>query len=139
MNWSDSTAARRLEIAHPVVQGPFGGGLSTVRLTAAVSNMGGLGSFGAHNLAPDRIGQLVGEIRAATSRPFAVNLWVSDHDAGGLVATPQEYARYSQLFAPYYAELGLELPAMPASYSPRYEEQVEALLEARPPVFSFVF
>ena len=31
----------------PIIQGPFGGGLSSVALTAAVSGAGGLGSFGA--------------------------------------------------------------------------------------------
>lgn len=37
-------------LEHPIVQGPFGGGLSTVALTSLVSNHGGLGSFGAHML-----------------------------------------------------------------------------------------
>ncbi|WP_157537379.1 nitronate monooxygenase [Kitasatospora azatica] len=40
------------DIDYPIVQGPFGGGLSTVRLAAAVSDSGGPGSFGAHQLAP---------------------------------------------------------------------------------------
>lgn len=40
-------AARRLGVELPVVQGPFGGGLSTTRLAATVSELGGLGSFGA--------------------------------------------------------------------------------------------
>ena len=39
-------AIHRLGITHPIVQGPFGGGLSTPELTAAVSNLGGLGSYG---------------------------------------------------------------------------------------------
>ena len=51
--------AGRLEdligIDHPIVQGPFGGGLSTVALAAAVSDAGGLGSFGAHILEPGEI------------------------------------------------------------------------------------
>jgi nitronate monooxygenase len=139
MNWSNSVAARRLDIAFPIVQGPFGGGLSTVHLAATVSNLGGLGSFGAHNLAPDRLGPLVADIRRHTAQPFAVNLWVSDHDAGGLTVSPQDYQRYVSVFAPYFAELGIEVPAQPASFTHRYDELVEALLEARPPVFSFVF
>jgi nitronate monooxygenase len=69
-------ATRRLAITHPVVQGPFGGGLSTVRLAATVSNMGGLGSFGAQGLAPREIELVVREIRSLTSRPFAINLWI---------------------------------------------------------------
>jgi nitronate monooxygenase len=139
MNLPTSAAARRLGIIHPIVQGPFGGGLSTVRLTAAVANAGGLGSFGAHNLQPDGIGALVAELRSQTAKPFALNLWISDHDPGGISLTPQEYERYLRVFLPYFAELGIETPEMPASYTPRYEELVDAVLEARPPAFSFVF
>lgn len=139
MSFQADTAAQRLQIALPIVQGPFGGGLSSVGLTATVSNSGGLGSFGAHHLAPERIGPLVADIRTQTDRPFAVNLWISDHDPGGLAPTPQDYARYLGVFAPYFAELGIEPPAMPESFTHRYDAQMEALLEARPPVFSFVF
>jgi nitronate monooxygenase len=138
-NWSSSMAAQRLGIRHPVVQGPFGGGLSTARLAATVSNNGGLGSFGVHHLPPAQIGRVASEIRQLTAQPFALNLWISDHDPGGLSVSAQEYERHLHLFAPYFAELGIALPEMPASYTHRYEEQVEAMLEARPPVFSFVF
>jgi nitronate monooxygenase len=36
-----------MRIDYPVIQGPLGG-LSSQKLTAAVSNFGGLGSFAAH-------------------------------------------------------------------------------------------
>lgn len=132
-------ATRKLGITYPVVQGPFGGGLSTARLASTVSNLGGLGSFGAVTLAPDDIVRVTAEIRALTSRPFAINLWVADHDPGGLALTADELERAWKIFAPYYAELGVDRPAPPARYGQRFDEQVEALLEAAPPVFSFVF
>ena len=131
--------AQRLGVAYPIVQGPFGGGLSTTRLAAAVSELGGLGSYGAHHLAPEDIGRVAAELRALTSRPFALNLWVSDHDPGGLALDEREFERVTRLFEPWYRELGVEPPAMPARYGERYDEQVDALLAARPPVFSFVF
>ncbi|HWT32841.1 MAG TPA: nitronate monooxygenase, partial [Microbacterium sp.] len=43
-----------LGIEHPVVLGPFGG-LSSIELVAAVSDAGGLGSYGLYGYAPDRI------------------------------------------------------------------------------------
>ncbi|HEU4538120.1 MAG TPA: nitronate monooxygenase [Polyangiaceae bacterium] len=132
-------AARRLGIAHPVVQGPFGGGLSTTRLAALVSARGGLGSFGAHHLAPDAIAGVVAELKALTDRPFAVNLWVSDHDPGGLALDDATFERASRFFEPYFRELGLPLPPPPPRYGHRFADQVEALLAAPPPVFSFVF
>ncbi len=137
--WSHSTAAQRLGIAQPIIQGPFGGGLSTAPLAAVVSNRGGLGSFGVHHLAPDAIGQVAQGIRQLTSQPFALNLWISDHDAGGLSISPQDFERYVKLFAPYFSELGITVPEMPVAYTHRYDDQIEALLEANPPAFSFVF
>ncbi len=132
-------ATRRLGITAPVVQGPFGGGLSTTKLTVTVSNLGGLGSYGAHILAPEKIGPLVGELRSLTAHPFAVNLWVSDHDPGGLAPDEAMLDRVWPIFEPYYRELGVERPALPQRFHESFDEQIEALLEARPPVFSFVY
>ena len=132
-------AAHRLSIEHPVIQGPFGGGLSTVLLAATVANHGGLGSFGAHMLAPERIGAVAEEIRALTDKPFALNLWVSDHDEGGDRIDPASYERGWRVFEPYFRELGLPRPEPVERGHPRFNEQIDALLETRPPVFSFVF
>ena len=135
----ETDAVRRLGVRYPIVQGPFGGGLSTPRLAATVSNLGGLGSYGAYSLTPDEILGLTKELRGLTSSPFALNLWVSDHDPGGLGLTPEEFDRVYALFEPFYRELGVEKPERPQRYAQKFEEQVDALLEARPPVFSFVF
>lgn len=128
-----------LGLEHPIVQGPFGGGVSTVRLVAEVSNRGGLGSFGAFALEPEAIVRLAADIRAATSRPFALNLWVSDHDEGGLAMDEAAFERWMPLFAPLFDEFGLARPTPPVTFHPGFERQVEALLAARPPAFSFVF
>jgi nitronate monooxygenase len=134
------TCMERLGIAHPIIQGPFGGGFSTALLAATVSECGGLGSFGAQPLAPDELARVAADIRGRTSRPFALNLWVSDHDPGGLALAPEAYERVAALFAPYFAELGAEVPPPPpAGWLHRFEDQVEALLAVAPPVFSFVF
>ena len=50
-----------------------------------------------------------------------------------------EFERVSRIFAPYFRELGVALPARPERFSHRFDDQVAALLEANPPVFSFVF
>lgn len=136
---TSSEATRRLGIEHPVIQGPFGGGLSTELLAATVSGLGGLGSYGAHNLAPEQIPVVAGAIRARTSRPFALNLWVSDHDPGGRELSAADYDRVARLFEPYFQELGAPLPPPPERFGQRFDEQIEALLAAAPPVFSFVF
>lgn len=134
-----ATLQSRLGLARPVVQGPFGGGLSSVKLAATVSNLGGLGSFGAVNLPADAIGPLVTELRAATAKPFNINLWVNDHDEGGLAIDDDAYERALDVMALYFDELGVARPAKPARFHQPFAEQIDALLEAAPPVFSFVF
>ncbi|MGB6132391.1 MAG: nitronate monooxygenase [Acidobacteriaceae bacterium] len=63
------------------------GGFSSQKLTAGVSNFGGLGSFGAHSLEPSAIADRIAEIRSLTSKPFAINLWVSMEDEGARTST----------------------------------------------------
>src|SRR5271156_2719096 len=79
--WNRTRVSSVLGIEYPIVQGPLGG-FSSQRLTAAVSNFGGLGSFGAHSLEPQAIADRIAEIRSLTERPFAMNLWVSMEDSG---------------------------------------------------------
>lgn len=122
-----------LGIRHAIVQGPFGGGLSTVELTAAVSNAGGLGSFGAHILHGDGIRTAVDEIRDRTSLPFSMNLWVPQPGEGDAVDLEPHIKR----LAPLYARLGVEWSGSPAEV-PDFEEQLDSLLTAAPPIISFV-
>jgi hypothetical protein len=72
-SWNRNRLTAKLGIDYPIIQGPLGG-LSSQRLTAAVSNFGGLGSFGAHALAPEAIKDVIAQIRSLTSKPFAMSL-----------------------------------------------------------------
>lgn len=129
---------RRLGIAHPVVQGPLGSGHSTPQLVAAVSNAGGLGSFGAYHLAPEEIYRVADKVRALTDKPFALNLWVSNHDAGGDRPRLDDVKRMQALLQPFYDELGIDPPPLATRPVHRFEDQARAVLDARPAVFSFV-
>jgi hypothetical protein len=125
-------------IEYPIIQGPLGG-LSSQRLTAAVSNFGGLGSFGAHSLPPDAIKDIIAEIRSLTSKPFAMNLWVSMEDEGARTADESGFNRSLAPLVPDLAALGVPRPTY-KPYSPkRFEDQVRVLLDAIVPVFSFIF
>ena len=42
--WTNTGVTRNHGISYPIIQGPFGRGGSTARLTATVSGVGGLGS-----------------------------------------------------------------------------------------------
>ncbi|MCP3100269.1 nitronate monooxygenase [Myxococcus sp. K15C18031901] len=131
--------ARKLGTRLPLIQGPFGGGMSSTRLAAAVSNAGGLGSFGANHLGAADIAATVKELRGLTSAPFAINLWVPWEGEQALRPTPEEFAASVARLKPWYDELGLPLPRYPDAFSQDYEAQVEAVLALAPPVFSFIF
>src|SRR6185295_13824005 len=94
--WANTRVSARLGTAYPIIQGPLGG-LSSQRLTAAVSNFGALGSFGAHSLAPAAIKDAIDQIRGLTSKPFAMNLWVSKEDDG---ARTSDQAAFDRSLAP---------------------------------------
>jgi nitronate monooxygenase len=137
--WNDTAATRRLGLAAPIVQGPFGGGLSAVDLVVAVCESGGLGSFGVHHLGASGIRDVAAQIRAGTRRGFALNLWIPHDHGDDPRLTDGQWTAAVELLRPYYQELGVPLPARPARFTPRYEEQVETVLELAPAVFSFVF
>lgn len=124
---------------YPIMQGPFGGNFSTVRLTAAVSNAGGVGGYGCYTLKPSEIATVSAELRNATDKSFNLNLWVSNSDIpeGGI--TDAAYEQAKELFRPYFEETGLPLPEKPVARVIRFEDQVQAVLDVRPAVFSFVF
>jgi nitronate monooxygenase len=137
--WNKTSVTEQLNIRYPIIQGPFGGGLSTPQLTAAISNAGGLGSFGAHHLTPEQISQVAADIRKLTAKPFALNLWIPLPGETDISISAELFAANVARLQPYYQKLGLPEPIMPASFAPRFEDQLEAILEARPAVFSFVF
>lgn len=138
MRWP-TPFTQAFSLQHPIVQGPFGGGLSSVALAVAVSEAGGLGSFGAQPLSGAEILALAQTLRAQTSKPFALNLWVPLGPEPEPAELAAAWAAAAERLAPRFQALGLPWPELPTSFGPSYEEQVEAILEARPPVFSFIY
>jgi nitronate monooxygenase len=132
---NNNVLLKLLSIEHPIIQGPMGGGPSTPELVAAVSNAGGLGSLGAAYLTPDQITDAIRRIRSLTSRPFNVNLfsggWSTNHsfDAGPIL----------DLLSEVHEKLRLPPPVAPTHAPDPFPAQFEAMLDARPPIFSFTF
>jgi nitronate monooxygenase len=129
-----------LGIDDPIVLGPFGG-LSSVELTAAVSELGGLGSFGLYGYDADRIAATAAEIRAFTDGPFNLNVWLPLTDAPtDAPLAPGGFEASVDALRPFFDEVGLPVPEEPpAAYLPSFDEQWDAVLDARPAVASFVF
>ncbi len=136
--WNENRLTAKLGIDYPIIQGPLGG-LSSQKLTAAVSNFGGLGSFGAHGLAPEAIRDVIGEIRSLTSKPFAMNLWVSMEDESARTSDERAFNRSLAPLAVHLAALGAPRPIYKPYSQIRFEDQARVLLDAKVPVFSFIF
>ncbi|MDF1505720.1 nitronate monooxygenase [Roseisolibacter sp. H3M3-2] len=127
----------RLGVALPILQAPMAG-TSTPALAAAVSNAGALGgvALGATDAAGARA--MLAELRAATSRPFNVNVFV--HAPARADAARE--AAWLDALAPTFRAYGAEPPA---ALRPIYRSFAEddamlaAVVEAAPPVVSFHF
>jgi nitronate monooxygenase len=137
MNAKSRAFCARLGIAHPIIQAPMAGGGSTPALAAEVSSAGGLGFLGAAYLTPAQIAEAVAEVRKRTSNPFGVNLFCGGYERAG-AAEPVSEAMLA-LMARHHAALGLPPPAAPPPQRDPAPAQIEAVLAARVPVFSFTF
>src|SRR6267154_1172362 len=137
-SWNQNRLTAKLGIEYPIIQGPLGG-LSSQRLTAAVSNFGGLGSFGAHSLPPDGIKEAISEIRSLTSKPFAMNLWVSMEDEGARTSGENAFNRSLAPLTTHLAVLGAPRPTFKPYPPKRFEDQARVLLDAKVPAFSFIY
>ena len=130
---TQSDFLRELGITRPIIQAPMAGGPATPELVAAVSNAGGLGSLGSAYSTPEQITSDMNRVRALTDKPFNVNLF-----AGGYAPeAPIDASPMLALLAEIHQELALPPPTLPAWPKNPFAEQLQAILEARPAVFSF--
>jgi nitronate monooxygenase len=120
---------------HPIIQGPMAGGSSTPALVAAVSNAGALGSLAGSLLTPDKLAHQVSEIRALTSQPFLVNLFVQQAPQ----PSKEQLADAVELLKPIWSGLGWPDLALPFRWCEDFNAQFETLLTVKPPVASFTF
>lgn len=110
-------------------------GVNTPELVAAVSNAGGLGSLGAAMLGPDQLREQLGAVRRLTGEPFAVNLFAP-------LETPEAPAAVEAMLerlGPWRERLGLGPGTIPPHPTSAFDDQLAALLEQPPPVFSITF
>ena len=124
-----------LGVENPVILAPMGGGPSTPKLVAAVSNEGGLGTIAGAYLNPEQIEHEVRRVRQLTKKPFGINLFSAGYEK-------KQYGDASpmlQILAKAHAKLGLPEPVVPEHPANPFPEQYQAVIEAHPRVFSFTF
>ena len=137
--WNQTKITELLGIKYPIFLGPMGGGFSTPELLAAVSNAGGLGSFGAYTLSPEQILEAAKSIKTKTDKPYNINLWVSDVDDRLAGYSAESLEKVKVLFKPFFDEMNIPLPDLDPHIPSKFLKQVEVLFEIRPAVFSFIF
>jgi nitronate monooxygenase len=128
--------SRRLGIQYPIFLAPMAGPAGTAALVAAVSEAGGLGSFGGGYLAPEAIRTVIRDIRARTRRPFGMNLFIPEPPERA--PRDEEVAAAGAVLEPIRRELGLEGPPRGGS-PPDFAGQLAVVKEEKVPVFSFTF
>jgi nitronate monooxygenase len=118
----------------PIVQGPMLG-VSGVELAVAVSRAGGLGSLAAAGLTAPAMREAIRALRAATDRPFLVNIFVLDPVSPDrtVVASAIERLR------PWRERYGLPPQVAPAKWAESFADQFAVMLEEAPPFVSFTF
>jgi nitronate monooxygenase len=133
MAWTDTRLTELLGIRYPLIQAPMAR-ISTPEVAAAVSDAGGLGSIAGGMLGADALREAMAEVGSRTKKPFAVNLFapLDPPDPAGV----EEMAAF---LAPWRERLGLAPQPAPQGPAPAFDDQLEAVLEARPAAFSFTF
>lgn len=129
--------AERLGLSLPLIQAPMAG-TSTPALGAAVSNAGALGSIAVGTLTPQAAARDIAQVRAATDRPFNVNLFLHTDP----VPDPAREAAWLQALAPRFAEYGAAPPEALETIYPTFAgnaEMLAMLVGLAPPVVSFHF
>jgi len=134
-----SSLCTLLAIEHPIIQSGMGR-VAGPDLAAEVSRAGGLGILAGLNLAPDDLRAQIRRVRALTSAPFGVNLWLhpdvaSPIDPASLPA--RDVAAANDTLNPARRDVGLpESSAGPPRRLDLLPLALDVVLEERVPLWS---
>jgi nitronate monooxygenase len=125
-----------LEIDLPIIQAPMAG-VQGSALTVAVANAGGLGSFPCAMFSLDAMRKELAAIKAQTTKPYNVNFFCHTPPE----PDPGREAKWRMALAPYFAEFGVDVNAIPAGPGrmPFNAEAADVAEAFKPPVVSFHF
>lgn len=134
--WPDRRIIDLFGIDLPIVAAPMAN-YAGLELAVAVAEAGGLGSLPCAVLDPDQIRSEVAAFRSRTRKPVNLNFFCHVESA----PDPDKDRAWLERIAPYYAELGIDPPALPlkAGYPPFGEADCAAVEATRPEVVSFHF
>ena len=108
MSWPDRRLLDLFGVDLPIIQAPMANSTG-VDMAVAVAEAGGLGSFPCAGLSDDKVREGFAAIRARTNKPINLNFFCHEEPEHDLA---REAAWFERL-APYYQELGVEMPGPP--------------------------
>ena len=118
-------------LSMPVIMAPMAGACPA-ELAAAVSNAGGMGACGVLPLTPGQISVWTEKFRSGTNGAFLLNSWIPGPE-------PTRDYNHEELLKKFLSDFGPEVPLIDArNLQISFEEQCEAMLEARPNVISSI-
>lgn len=123
------------ELTVPLLGAPMAGGPSTPALAAAVSQAGGLGFVAGGYRTADQLVDDIAAVRAATSAPFGVNLFVPQPSYVDVVLLDE----YADLLDPLAEHYGVELGEPRFGDDDCWAEKLEVIADLRPTAVSFTF
>ncbi|WP_127805792.1 nitronate monooxygenase [Hydrogenophaga sp. NH-16] len=131
-----NSLAQRLNVDRLLLQAPMAGSQGSA-LALAVCQAGGIGALPAALLTPEALVQELTTLSQGTSRPWNVNFFCHTPPAPDAARE----ARWREALAPFYAEAGLDIAAVPAGAGRvPFSHAVADLVEPfRPPIVSFHF
>jgi len=118
----------------PVVAAPMAGGPTTPALVLAASQAGSAGFLAGGYKTAAELEQQLAELRGQVDT-YGVNLFAPNQ----VLVDPVEYAAYRELLLPLAERYGVDLPAQPVEDDDGWQDKVDVLVEAAPPVVSFTF
>ncbi|MFT4819760.1 MAG: nitronate monooxygenase [Candidatus Azotimanducaceae bacterium] len=134
--WQDKRIQTLLDIEHPIIQAPMAGSSNPI-MVAAISNAGGLGSYGAAPLSTDALRETIRAIRSLTAKPFNINLFATATEKFDARAAPGD--GYLELLTSFHRELELgDIPTPQSLFGPA-DDQLQILIDEQVPVISFHF
>ena len=98
-----------------------------------------MGSYGCQPYYANEIVEISKNIRKHTNKSFNLNLWVNDKDYEVNDFNQNTFDKVIQIFQPYFEQVGVEPPTFPLAESPTFDNQIDAIFETKPSVFSFVY
>ena len=127
---------QRFNLGGPLILAPMAGGPTTPELVAAACEAGAFGMLDGAYRTPAGLASAIAQVRAATQRPFGINLFVSTSPPP---LKDSDIARARRDMMACCASLGAFEAPLQRPYTEDFEQQFAVVLQHAPAVLSFTF